>query len=391
MRHGMRQQPSAASFPRAPGTPSSLTRASGLYVHVPFCRRRCSYCGFHSQTDVSARMVERYLDALSREAALYGGAWRDFDTVYLGGGTPSVLATEHLERLLEVLVSMGLGPGAEFTVEANPDDVTPGILYVLRSAGVNRISLGVQSFDDRMLGFLGRRHDADGARSAVHRVFQAGFRELSLDLIYGLPGQRLKDWQDQLGEALLLEPGHISTYELTPEPGTALERMLRSAAVHLPPEDLRADMFHLAHDLLGSRGWCHYEVSNHALSGAHEARHNSAYWEHVPYLGLGPAAHSFDGNSRWWNVSSVPEYCQRLEQGSTARAGSEELDASMLRLERLALGFRTRRGVSLADLAGRKEELAGALADGLLLVEGARAQPTAQGMLVADWLARCFA
>ncbi len=364
----------------------SSPEGPGLYVHVPFCVSRCAYCAFRSQTDLALR--EAYLRALAREAQLRSAAWTGFDTVYIGGGTPSALGLAGLERLVGALQPLDLVPAAQWTVEANPDDVDVELLGGLRALGVARLSLGAQSFDEGALRFLGRRHDAAAARRAAERARQAGFEELSLDLIYGLPGQRLQAWEADLRAALALEPSHISAYELTVEPGTALAARVQRGAAQLP-DDERLRRLHLhGVELLEARGWLHYEVSSYARGPLQRSRHNRKYWRHVPYLGLGPAAHSFDGRCRWWNRDDIGAYARELAAGHLPVQDSERLDAAALRLERLALGFRCAEGVALEDLG---EGVLAAVEQGLLVLRDGRARPTREGLLVADGLALRFA
>jgi len=334
-----------------------------------------------SGTDLSLR--ERFLAGLEREVEQLSGDWKGFDTVYLGGGTPTVLGLPGLGRALRALAPLGIAEGAGWSVEANPDDVSLDLLRGLRDLGVGRLSLGLQSLDDGDLRFLGRRHDAAAGQRAVAVAREAGFEDISVDLIYGLPGQGVESWQGQLRRALELSPTHISAYELTVEPGTPLA----ATADGLPGEELRRALFVAGSELLRAQGWLHYEVSSFALDGGHRSLHNRKYWSHVPYLGLGPGAHSFDGRQRWWNRASTRGWCEALERGGDPVAERELLSAEQLRLERLALGFRHDGGVAVADLAGHEA----AVEQGLLTAGEGRVFPTLEGMLMADGLARRFA
>jgi len=356
----------------------------GLYVHVPFCTRRCVYCAFCSQTDLSLR--EAYLDALGAEAARVQGEWGSFDTVYVGGGTPTVLGVHGLERLVAALAPLDAAE-AEWTVEANPDDVDADSLTQLRALGFQRLSLGVQALDDEALRSLGRRHDAASAVQAMADARRAGWDEVSADLIYARPGQDIGSWLAELDRALDLEPTHLSAYELTVEPGTPLAARVERAEVRLPTEQQRRALFLATARHLRERGWDHYEVSSFARSPRHRSRHNLKYWSHVPFLGLGPGAHNFDGRHRWWNTSSVVEYVDLLSRGRSPVEEREELDRDALRLERLALGLRTAAGVDPADVVGHEAAIDEAVAGGLLVVEEARLRPTLEGLVVADWLA----
>lgn len=359
----------------------------GLYVHVPFCRSRCLYCGFASSTDQSSR--GRFLDALALEATR-AGAWGAFDSLYVGGGTPSVLTVAEIDRLFErVCGALPVDARAEITLEANPDDVDDQRLAAWRGVGVNRLSLGLQSLDDGVLRLLGRRHDARGAIEAVNRARAAGFDNLGLDLIFGLPGQELASWRATLSRTLELEPEHLSCYSLTLEPDTPFER--RVARGELDPADEAAERALLieTHEVLTSAGFDHYEVSNYARGP--RSRHNQKYWRHAPYLGLGPAAHSFDGRRRrWWNPRELVPWAAALEGGvASARAGEERLTAEQLELEAVMLGLRTSDGVPRAVLrrtAARRAALAELIDQGLLVEDGHRVAPTLEGLLLADGL-----
>jgi oxygen-independent coproporphyrinogen-3 oxidase len=317
--------------------------ARHLYVHVPFCGRRCTYCDF----SIAVRRtvpVAAYLAALGREVALTGA--RAVETLYLGGGTPSRLGGDGIAALARLLT---FEPAlAEFTLEANPEDVTPESVRAWVTAGVNRISLGAQSFDDRVLAWMHRTHDAARIGAAVRTARAAGIGNLSLDLIFALPPDLRRDWRRDLEAAIALEPDHVSLYGLTVEHGTPLFRQVDRGDV-APAEDERyEEEYLLAHERLGAAGYVFYEVSNAARAGR-EAVHNRAYWQLEPYLGLGPAAHSFDGVSRWWNEPTYVRWQEKLEQGRTPMAGHEILNDHQRRLEQLYLGLRTRRGIALPD------------------------------------------
>ncbi len=361
-------------------------QGAGLYVHVPFCRTRCAYCAFFSQTDLS--WAPRWVDAVLREA--YQGRPREpVVTSYVGGGTPSVLPREVLLALLDGLRdSYDLESAKEITIEANPDDVDPGFMRVLREAGVSRLSLGVQSFSDEELRFLGRRHDAAQARAALWAAMDAGFASVSVDLMYGFRGQRRDRWLKTLEEAISWGPGHLSCYQLSVEPGTPLAR----AGLTATPEGKEYAFFVLTSRRLTDAGYRHYEVSNFALPG-HESQHNLGYWRHLPYRGLGPSAHSFDGARRWWNTASVPGYIERLECGESPVGGEETLTEDQVLMERLMLGFRTSEGVECAllqSLPGGRSTLDRLEGEGLLVVRGDRALPTLRGLAVADRLPLAF-
>jgi oxygen-independent coproporphyrinogen-3 oxidase len=360
----------------------------GLYVHVPFCRKKCPYCDFYSITDLA--LVSHWLEALAKELSLYRADFSSFDSLYLGGGTPSLLDERQLAGLLAALQrQVCFTPDCEVTLEANPDDLTPEKLLLYRKLGINRLSLGVQSFHDEELHFLGRRHTARQAQEAVLRAREAGCANLSLDLMYGLPGQSLDRWQGTLATALSYNPEHLSCYQLTVEPETALGRLQAEGRLRLLPEETEREFFLFTSTFLENRGYLHYEISNFARGKEHLSRHNGKYWRRAPYLGLGPGSHSFDGVRRWWNHRSLKEYCQALSQGASPVAGKETLTADQVRLESLLLGFRTREGVAVSviqGLPGGEDALRTMQNEGLVEVENGRAVPTRLGLVLADRL-----
>jgi len=377
--------------------PIGLATLPGLYVHVPFCQKKCAYCDFFSITDLS--MVPAWLSALEQEARRYQNSFDRFDTLYLGGGTPSLLDAGQLAQVLETLRRhFSFSPDTEVTLEANPDDLTPEKITLYKDLGVNRLSLGVQSFNDRELAFLGRRHNARQTVQALKAARAAGFANLTLDLIYGLPGQSLDDWTKTLDQALSFHPEHLSCYQLTYETGTPLGRRKALGKVAPATEEEERELFLLTSRYLEERGYRHYEISNFARQGEAGSepcysRHNRKYWRHVPYLGLGPGAHSFLDGVRWWNASSVKQYCQDLEQGRSPVADREVLSREQLRLEALYLGLRTRDGVSLDALRqtpGWERIFEELQETGLIKVNQDRAAPTRQGFLLADRLALEF-
>ncbi|MBM4313494.1 MAG: radical SAM family heme chaperone HemW [Deltaproteobacteria bacterium] len=370
----------------------------GLYIHIPFCLSKCPYCDFYSSTDLTA--IPDFLAALRREMSLNEGFKSGFDTVYIGGGTPSLLSQTLLDRLIgDILTAFTIASDAEITVEVNPGDTTAGRLTALRRAGVNRLSIGCQSFDDGALAFLGRRHRADQAVEAIHRTRDAGFENLGIDLIYGLPGpygDAFATWLDTLRTALAFRPEHLSCYQLTVETGTPLADRVRKGEIALPDPGFQSRYFHRTAAILEEAGYRHYEVSNFAQGDRFRSRHNSKYWNHTPYLGLGPAAHSFDGRRRRWNHRSIAAYLKELAAGKPPTAESELLSDEALRLESLFLGLRTRRGIDLAgfkrrygeDLLVEKEEILKKLKeDKFVEIRNGFLMPTRAGMAVADSLA----
>ncbi len=359
---------------------------AGLYVHVPFCRTKCAYCDFYSVTE--SGLEGQWLAAVGREAALYRDRFAGpFDSLFIGGGTPTSLSDRQIAALFEILKGeLAFSPDCEVTVEANPDDVDERRLTMLKSLGCNRLSFGVQSFDDGELALLGRRHDADGAACAIEAALAAGFSNIGLDLMYGLPGQTKERWRATLERALSFGPAHLSCYQLTLEGRTPLARMVSSGKISLPGEEEVRAFFLETSRFLKAAGFIHYEVSNFALPGR-TCRHNEKYWRRVPYLGLGPSAHSFDGRTRWWNHRSLKSYIGKALAGERPVESGEALSAGQIELESLYLGLRTRRGVRLADLQEKSlpavRELRRA---GLLRLRNGRLMPSVAGYLVADSL-----
>ncbi|MBW1795870.1 MAG: coproporphyrinogen III oxidase family protein [Deltaproteobacteria bacterium] len=338
----------------------------GLYIHVPFCRTKCPYCDFYSVTSLS--LIPDWLDGLRKEAVFYKDHFAAFDSIYLGGGTPTLLAEHELAALMDCLFNnFTFSPDTEITIEANPDDITLDKLGVLRGIGVNRISFGVQSFDDKELQYLRRS---------------------------GFEGQTEAGWVQTIKRALDFRPEHLSCYQMTLEEGTPFGKMLAQGRMKLLGEEEEREFFLLTSRLLEKEGYIHYEISNFAMGKEYISRHNSKYWRHVPYLGLGPAAHSFREDVRWWNLGSIESYCKALVYGKLPVAGSETLSEEQHRLESLYLGFRTSAGVDL-ELVRNQPRFDMILSElqesGLVQVHMGRAIPTREGFLVADSLPLLFA
>ncbi|MBN2496405.1 MAG: radical SAM family heme chaperone HemW [Deltaproteobacteria bacterium] len=365
----------------------------GLYIHVPFCERKCPYCDFYSVPLAGSRAgIGGYLESVACEWRQAASGWPAFDTLYIGGGTPSVLDPEQIASLLDT-ARASLAQPAEITVELNPADVRAALLAALRAAGVNRLSLGVQSFADDELAWLGRRHDSAAAVRAIALIREADFGSLGLDLIYALPGQDPSRWRRNLQRAVALAPEHLSCYALTVAPGTPLWRRAARGEI-VTDEDASAALFLDGSRLLCDAGYEHYEVSNFArLAGdpgaSLRSRHNQKYWSRTPTLGLGPAAHSFDGERRWWNARDLDGYAAALAERGDARAGEERIDAAMARLEAIALGVRTADGVALAVVGDEQRCNVDRICDAGWATrrEGALC-PTREGLLRADGIAR---
>lgn len=325
---------------------------AGIYLHVPFCNSRCIYCGFCST--VSRDLRQKYIPALKREiqerrdffSPLYESD-RIIKTLYIGGGTPSVLPTEILnEAVSAIRDAFKIAEDYEFTVEVNPDDITEDYALSLRKMGVNRVSMGVQSFKDSHLRWMRRRHDSETAIKAYRILRSAGFDNISLDLIFGFPLMTLKDWEENLDRITDLNPEHISAYQMGIDPETPLERMEKTGEFSLPSQEESEEMYSLLQKKLKDGGYIQYEVSNFCKPGYH-SRHNSSYWNRTPYLGLGPGAHSFIGRHREWNTSDIATWCDlstmQIREGET-------LSPEDVFNEILMLGLRTAAGVSLDTL-----------------------------------------
>lgn len=357
-----------------------------VYIHVPFCAVRCGYCDFNTYApgETSTRPVE-YVEAAKAEIALAGAVLHEapaVDTVFFGGGTPTLLPSHDLVGLLDrVRQTWGLSEHTEVTTEANPDSVTPQSLQVLREGGINRISFGMQSANPHVLRVLDRTHDPAGVPRAVLWAREAGFEQISLDLIYGTPGESLADWRDSLEQALATEPDHISAYSLIVEEGTALARRVRRGEVAQPSEDDYADKYLVADQVLHEAGLSWYEVSNWARPGA-ECRHNLHYWRSANWWGIGPGAHSHVGGVRWWNRKLPTAYAARLAAGLSPAQGREVLAPEDREVERVLLQLRLREGLAWSAPTEELEQRH------LLEREGDHIVLTQQGRLLADAVVR---
>ena len=312
-----------------------------LYLHVPFCQRRCSYCDF--SIAVRKRIpAQEYVDIILKEAESVRS--REWETIYFGGGTPSLLPPEAIARILSEFA-----PGTEVTLEANPEDVTLDAAKAWRAAGINRVSLGAQSFDDTVLKWMHRSHDAAQTKRAVQALHDAGIENISLDLIFALPDELPRNWERDLDTAIALRPTHLSLYGLTVEPRTPLDRWISRGATHAPDEERYAEEYLTAHRRLRTENYEFYEVSNTSLPGF-RSRHNSAYWSGKSYVGLGPAAHSFDGKTRRWNLRAWEAYRRAIGEGRSVVESEETLTEEQRELEALYLGLRTVEGIPSGDL-----------------------------------------
>jgi oxygen-independent coproporphyrinogen-3 oxidase len=412
----------------------------GLYIHIPFCKSKCGYCSFYSVA--SPDRIPEFVKAIVRETGFYKSSFvpldpktvssseinanlsfprrressflssfidsslrngageylfKDFDTIYFGGGTPSLLSITQVSNILEAAGRhFAIAPNAEITIEINPGDVTPAYFRGLKAVGINRLNIGVQSFDDDLLKFLGRRHSATEALAAIDDARNAGCQNIGLDLIYGVSGQDTRLWIETLKEALSFSPEHLSCYQLSLDEKTPLYRRYQQAGTQMPSENEALDFFMTTSRVMADAGYIHYEVSNFARAENLRSRHNMKYWRHIPYLGLGPAAHSFCDRRRWWNTTDVDTYIGSLSEGKTPIGSSEELSTEQLAMEALFLGLRTKDGIDLGRYQARygldlleqkKQTLHKLVEESLVEIKDGCLRPTLSGMAVADSLA----
>ncbi|WP_375474568.1 radical SAM family heme chaperone HemW [uncultured Jatrophihabitans sp.] len=372
-------------------------RPFGVYVHVPFCTRRCGYCDFntYTATELGPGVNQgNYVDTMLREIALAadvlaGAALPPVSTIFFGGGTPTLLPAEHLGLVIrEVAESFGLAADVEITTEANPETVAPGYLGKLRAAGFTRISVGMQSAVPRVLAVLDREHRPGRPEQVVAEARAAGFEHVNLDLIYGAPHETDADWQASLDAAVGAGPDHVSAYALVVEEGTALARQVASGAVPATDDDVQADRYVMADETLRAAGYDWYEISNWARTASGRCRHNELYWSDANWWGFGPGAHSHVGGVRWWNVKHPTRYAALLDAGASPAAGRETLDADARWTERVMLGVRRREGLPVAELRQPARQALPQLATWGLLDPGSlhagRVTLTQRGRLMAD-------
>lgn len=375
----------------------SFPRMAGIYIHIPFCKQACSYCDFYFIT--RKKLIDPFVDSLIKEIYMYRGTTysdENIETIYLGGGTPSQLSQAQLNRIFDALgESFSLRP-VEVTMEMNPDDVTPDYLKSLLDLGINRASMGVQSFDEKLLQFMHRAHTKSEALNALESLQTAGFPTYTADLIYGNPGQTLEMLDDDISQLLQFDPPHISAYSLTVEPQTRLGKQVKLGRISPPEDDLVAEHVDLLTKRFSDAGIERYEVSNFSKPGK-EALHNSNYWKHENYLGLGPSAHSFwlleEGGLRWENRSDIKKYIDGISDGISTEP--EKLSMLSLAEERLMLGLRTKWGVGFDELKTRynyelnrkqKSWMEYQREQGMLKTDGNVLRFTSEGLKIADLL-----
>ncbi len=389
---------------------------AGLYIHIPFCKSRCIYCGFYSTTRLEQR--QKYVDALCKEMILRRGYRSEgvkelrssdnteatnnlstcqlvnlptkINTIYLGGGTPSQLSIAQLEQLFIYINKVySIGDDAEVTMECNPDDITDDYVQAISRLPINRVSMGVQTFDDNRLRFLHRRHSSENVYKAVERLRQAGIKNISIDLMYGFPNQTVDEWRLDIEKAISLNVEHISAYSLMFEEGTPLFKMLESKKIKEADEEQSLEMFNSLIDTLTAAGYEHYEISNFAKPGF-RSRHNSSYWQGIPYIGIGAAAHSYDIKTRQWNVSDIDEYIKSIDKGIIPME-YETIDDDTRYNDTITTALRTAEGIDMASLSTKHRTHCHAsaktyIAQGLLELKNNRLRITRKGIFVSDMI-----
>ena len=353
---------------------------AGLYIHIPFCIHKCPYCDFYSVSDLQS--VPAFADCLVAEIRMkknQAAGSLVFDSIYIGGGTPTVMDARDISRIMEaVFKAFRIDRHAEITIEANPGTIGQKQLGELRMAGINRINIGVQSFDDATLAFLGRIHEGKDSMNALRMAEKSGFDNIGMDMIYAVPGQSLNNWQNDLERAASFKPAHISCYMLTPEVSTPMDEDRKAGKFNMPPESLQEALFLMTSGILFEYGYEHYEISNFAASLRHRSRHNTKYWNNAPYLGLGPAAHSYLPPQRTANVRSVRRYLRMVKKKTQPVEVCETLTKEQQMIEALYLGLRQSAGVTCRDFNARFK------ADFFTLFAGLIDHFTQKGLITAD-------
>lgn len=366
----------------------------GIYIHIPFCKSRCIYCGFYSTTN--KELKERYVDALIREIHMRKDDFARLgtslspsstSTVYFGGGTPSSLSVCDIERIVGALESTFNGTPSEVTLEMNPDDVTKDCIKAVRQMGINRISMGIQTFDDSRLQFIRRRHNASQAEKAVMTIREEGIHNVSIDLMFGFPNQTMDEWVTDIDKAIALHPTHISAYSLMYEEDTPLFRMLQKGEINQIDDETSLAMYTELINRLTANGYEHYEISNFAMPG-YRSVHNSSYWHDTPYLGFGAAAHSYNKDTRSWNIPDLKKYIESIESG-VLPSESEVIDADTHYNDLITTALRTREGLNLDDLPQKYREYAlvnarKSISEHLLEATDSRIRLTREGLFVSD-------
>lgn len=369
---------------------------TGIYIHIPFCKSRCIYCGFYSSTLFG--LQHDYAAALIKEMHMRSSEFKELgcidntnmvDTIYIGGGTPSTLPLSDIQEILNTVSECFPGNPREVTIEVNPDDITPEFVNRLRSIGINRISMGIQTFDDSRLQFLHRRHTSSQAIDAVRIIKDAGIENISIDLIFGFPNQTLDEWESDVQTAVSLAPTHISAYSLMYEEGTTLYRMMSEGKITQIDDETSLAMYKYLMDALKAAGYEHYEISNFAKPG-YRSIHNSSYWHNVPYLGIGASAHSYNIGTRSWNIADIRQYIKAINNGMLP-SESETIDATTHYNDLVTTALRTSDGMNLDSISPTFRQYALQCADihiknGLLKHTDNRLQLTCEGLFVSDMI-----
>ncbi len=363
---------------------------TGLYIHIPFCKKKCTYCDFYSEGN-KENLIGPFINAVIREANIYADIFHPrgerLNTIYFGGGTPSFLPGDSIEMILQHILSIYPSVSEpEITIEVNPGTVDSETLSHYQNIGINRLSIGVQSFNDSELKLLGRIHTAGQAEQTLRMAHRVGFKNIGIDLIYGLPEQSLKTWQKTLNKAIFLSPEHISTYELTWNQSTPLGKQITSHLLPTPDKEHVAEMFLWTSEFLKEHGYEHYEISNFARPG-YRCMHNESYWTGKPYLGLGPSAHSYTGDRRFWNTSDIHDYINVLSQNRLPITGEEWIGCDQTTFERMMLGFRRKEGIPAAWINPDTKEIDRLIEIGLMNQQVDRISLTTRGFLLADEIA----
>lgn len=359
---------------------------AGIYIHIPFCASRCIYCGFYSTTGL-LNLQDQYVDAVIKETILRKEYLHNerVETIYIGGGTPSLLSTENIKKLGKwIIPAEGV---REFTMECNPDDITNELCTTMTDIGINRVSLGVQTFSDDRLRFLRRRHKAQHVIKAIETLRKAGIKNISIDLMFGFPNESINDWEADIQQALAMEVQHISAYSLMYEEGTPLYNMRQRGLVKDCKEEDSVKMYRKLRELLAAAGYKHYEISNFARQG-YQSIHNSNYWNGTPYLGLGAAAHSYDTRSRQWNINDIRKYITAIEKGIVPM-NIEIIDRRTRYNDMITTALRTCDGINLNTLAPEEQDYIirnarGSISNGLLTITDNRMKLTEKGLFVSD-------
>lgn len=365
---------------------------AGIYIHFPFCISKCSYCDFYSVI-YSEKIVPKFIKCLKKEIRMrysFFPASTKIDSIYFGGGTPSLLHPDAIKSIIKNISSyFDLSENSELSLEINPGTVSSSKLKKIMAAGINRLSIGAQSFDNQELKFLSRIHNSSEIEATLKYSLKTGFKNIGFDLIFGLPGQKIDTWKKTLLKAVSMQPTHISAYSLSWSRKTPLGKKIESGKIPTPEEKNISEMFLLAHNILTEKGYEHYEISNYALP-EYRCLHNEGYWKDQPYLGIGPSAHSYTGDRRSWNISDVDKYISLLSQSVLPAAGEEKLNQEQKRMETIAVGLRRQEGIEIKKNSIDPLKIEDYVKKGLIDLKGDRISLTPSGLLLTDEIALNF-